>query len=505
VNFGVSLRSNIIANYLGQGWTALIGLAFVPLYIEYLGIEAYGLIGIFALLQAWLSLLDMGMTPTLNREMARFTAGAHTPQSIRDLLRSLEIICFAIAALIGMLIWGASGWLAADWLRADKLPLDVVAQAIAIMGGVAALRFVEGIYRGAILGLQRQVFFNAVNAALSTVRAAGALAMLAWVSPTIEVYFVWQGMVSVVSIVVLAVTAHRSLPTTPQPARFSQQALMDIRHFAGGMMATTFLALMLTQVDKILLSRLLSLEAFGSYSLASLVVGSLSVLSVPIAQAYYPRMTELVTRKDEVGLVTVYHRSAQIITVLVGTASVMLILFGERLLIVWANNPGLAHEVAPVMAVLTVGTLLNNLMIMPYMLQLAHGWSSFAAKINMVAVTVLVPTILWVGPRYGAMGVAWVWVALNSGYVLIAIHLMHRRLIPHEKWHWYGLDIAGPLAAILAAAGVFRYWQPLGLSKFLELSWLGFVGVTIALAAALAAPELWYSMVKKMKVKMIHA
>ena len=67
-----------------------MSLAFIPLYIKYLGIEAYGLIGLFAVLQAWLVLLDMGMSPTLSREMARFTGGHHSPQSIRDLLRTLE-------------------------------------------------------------------------------------------------------------------------------------------------------------------------------------------------------------------------------------------------------------------------------------------------------------------------------------------------------------------------------------------------------------------------------
>jgi len=82
------IKRNTIANWIGQGVSALMGLAFVPLYIRYLGMEAYGLIGIFVLLQAWLSILDMGITPTLNREMARFTAGAHTPQSIHNLLRS---------------------------------------------------------------------------------------------------------------------------------------------------------------------------------------------------------------------------------------------------------------------------------------------------------------------------------------------------------------------------------------------------------------------------------
>ncbi len=118
----MSLKKNVIANYLGQGWSALMGLAFVPLYIKYLGVEAYGLIGIFAMLQAWLTLLDMGMTPVLSREMARFGGGAHSGQSILDLLRSIEIVGFSIAGLIAVTIWAVSGWLAADWLRVEKLP-----------------------------------------------------------------------------------------------------------------------------------------------------------------------------------------------------------------------------------------------------------------------------------------------------------------------------------------------------------------------------------------------
>jgi len=71
-----------------------IGLAFVPVYIDYLGIEAYGLIGVFAILQAWLALLDFGMTPTLAREMSRFSAGAHDAQSIAifsEAWRSLHV------------------------------------------------------------------------------------------------------------------------------------------------------------------------------------------------------------------------------------------------------------------------------------------------------------------------------------------------------------------------------------------------------------------------------
>jgi len=46
----MSFRRNVIASYLGQAWVALMGLAFIPIYIRYLGIEAWGVMGLFAVL-----------------------------------------------------------------------------------------------------------------------------------------------------------------------------------------------------------------------------------------------------------------------------------------------------------------------------------------------------------------------------------------------------------------------------------------------------------------------
>ena len=292
------LKRNLIANYLGQGWAALMGLAFIPLYIKYIGIEAYGLIGLFAVLQAWFILLDMGMTPTLSREMARFTGGGRTAESIRDLLRSIEIIGLGIASLIVGGVALGSNWIATSWLQAENLPVDVVAQAFVIMGLVAALRFVEGIYRSCIVGLQRQVLFNLITSVMATLRGLGAVAILAWVSPTIEAFFLWQGLMSIVTLGILAIATYATLPRAVRGGRFSLQVLRGVWRFAGGMLGITFLATLLTQVDKILLSKLLSLSEYGYYTLAVVVSSAVFILITPITQALYPRLCELHARDD---------------------------------------------------------------------------------------------------------------------------------------------------------------------------------------------------------------
>jgi len=479
------VKANILANYLGQGWASLMSLAFVPLWIGYIGMEAYGLIGFFAVMQAWLTLIDMGMTPTLNREMARFTAGAHSPQSIRDLLRSLEIICFGLAAIIALIAWSASGYLARSWIRNQQLPDTVVAQALSIFAIVLALRFCEGIYRGSLAGLQRQVWLNLMNSGLSTFRSVGVVGLLAWVSPTITAFCIWQGAMSLLTVALLAYKLYQILPAGTRPARISRKALSDVWRFAGGMMGITLLALLLTQVDKILLTRLLPLETFGYYALAAALAGVITMIIGPVTQSVYPRMVELLTVKEQDGFIALYHQSAQLITVLTAPAVMLLSFFAKGIVFMWSGDMALAENAAPILSVLVAGTFLNGLMHIPYLMQIAHGWTRLTIQVNTVAVLILVPAIFWLVPIYGPVGAAWIWVALNTGYVIIAIQLMHRRLIPSEKWRWYFADVLLPFGACLSVMLVASLIQPKGYEN--RVLWFGFLLVTGGVALPFSA------------------
>ena len=484
----MALKRNLIANYLGQGWTALMGLAFIPLYIKYLGIESYGLIGLFGVLQAWLGLLDMGMTPTLNREMARFTGGTHSATSIRDLLRSIEIVALGIAMLVGLGIWTASGWLASDWLHAENLPTGTVAQAFSIMGAVTALRFVEGIYRSAIVGLQRQVLFNAINSVLATLRGLGAVGILMWISPTIKAFFIWQGIISLLSLGVLASATYRALPKAERGGQFSMPALSGIGRFAGGMMGITFLSLLLTQVDKILLSKLLTLSEYGYYTMATVVSSSLYIMTSPITQAWFPRLSELHANNKQAELIEKYHQGAQLVSVFMGSAAIVMIVFAKTVLQLWTHNTELADRSANLLSLLALGNMLNSIMWIPYQTQLAHAWTSLTTRTNIISVAIIVPAILWATPRYGAEGAAWVWVSLNAGYVLIGIHFMYRKILTKEKWTWYKADVIIPLSVACFVAILCKQVFPEHFSMVGGFFLIAIVSVLVLAISAIAAP-----------------
>lgn len=438
-----------------------MGLAFIPLYIHYLGIAAWGLVGFMSMLQAWLTLLDMGLTPTLNREMARFKAGAHGAQSIRDLLRSLEMIYGVVAVVLVGIVWLSAPWVSVKWLSTTQLSATSMAQAISIMGFVLATRMVEQVYRGAIQGLQRQVWLNVAQSVLATLRWAGVIAVLVWVSPSIEAFFLWQGLVSALSVAVLARQTYHILPPSERFARFDMAAIVRIRGFAGGMAATTFLALLLTQVDKLMLSKLVTLEEFGYYALAASVAAALYFLATPIVTAVLPHLTELVAKSEQVALIDTYHKSSQTLAAAMIPGALVMAAFAEPLLYVWTGNVSLSHQAAPLLSLLALGTLCNGFMHVPYMIQLAHGWTSFAVRMNIVAVGFIVPAILWAVPHFGAIGAAWVWLILNIGYVFIGMHFMHRRLLLGEKWRWYRDAILKPMTMGAITVLLIHRWIPL--------------------------------------------
>ena len=64
------VSSNIGANFVGNLSSIVLAIVFTPVYIHFLGIEAYGIIGFYITLQGTVSFLEMGLSRACNRELA---------------------------------------------------------------------------------------------------------------------------------------------------------------------------------------------------------------------------------------------------------------------------------------------------------------------------------------------------------------------------------------------------------------------------------------------------
>jgi O-antigen/teichoic acid export membrane protein len=482
------LRRNTIANMVGNGWAAVMGLAFIPLYVRFLGIEAFGLLGFFAALQAVLSLLDLGLGAALNREVARLAA-REEPAQLRDLVRTLEIIYWFVGVLVALVVVLLSPILAGHWVNAEGIPVETLQRVILLMGLTIAVRWPFALYSGGLLGLQRQVLYNGLRMPLDTLRNGGVVLVLWLVSPTLQAFFYWQIAAGAVTTLLLGAVLWRVIPGPAKTACFRVERLRETWRFAAGMSGIAVTVLLLTQIDKIILVRLLSLEAFGYYALASAAAAGLVQISSPVFSAFYPRLTHLVTVGDEEELRRVYHLGAQLLSILMLSATTLIALFSAELLLLWTQDATVAATAAPLLSLLIIGTGLNGVMSMPYALQLASGWTRLALYTNIAAVFVLIPLLILLAERYGAIGAAAVWPVLNLGYVVIGVQLTHRRLLRGEARRWYLQDFGFPLVTAVLIAGSARLLLPDQLSMPSLAAALVAIGCATSGAAAFSTPS----------------
>lgn len=482
------LKKNIVANFGGSLWAGLMGLVFIPLYINFLGIEAYGLIGIFATLLALFSMLDMGLSSTLNREMARLAVQEGKAQEMRDLVRTLEIPYWAVGILISGIFIFLSPLIAYHWVNAENLSPKTTQTAIMIMGFSVAFQWPLSFYSGGLMGLQRQVLLNCVNMVMATFRGIGAVLILWLVSPTVEAFFFWQIVASVVHIGFIAFFLWRSLPPSAEAPRIRRDRLLNIWRFAVGMTGISITGLLITQIDKIILSKLLSLEQFGYYSFASVVVATLQRSIGPFFSAVYPRFSELVSLGDEIRLKQLYHQICQFLAVVTLPLAMMLVFFPFEILLLWTGNPITTSKTYIIVRLLAIGAALNGLLNIPYALTLSYAWTRITIYMHIVAIILIVPMIVYFTTRLGVVGAPIAWIFFNGCNILITMHIIHARLLKKEKWNWYLKDVGIPLAVALIVASFWRIIIPADISRISILLLLCGVFLITLSATSIATP-----------------
>lgn len=494
----MSLGKNVLASYVSQIYVTLIGILMVPMYVRYMGVEAYGLVGFFAMMQAWFQLLDMGLTPTMSRETARFNGGASDALSLRRLFRLLESIFVGTALLGALAIFAGSGEIARNWLKVQHLPVDEVAQAIALMGVSIALRWACGLYRGTVTGFEQLVWLSGFNVAMATARFVLVIPFFILVGASPTEFFLYQAAVAVIELLVLVLKAYRLLPALPAGGRgpWHWAPLRAVLKFSLSVAFTGSVWVFVTQTDKLVLSKLLPLSDYAFFTLAVLVASGVSVISGPISGALLPRMTRLAAEGDDAQLVRLYRHATQFVGLISIPVSLVLAFFAEQVLWAWTGNAALAANAAPVLTLYALGNGILALSAFPYYLQFAKGDLRLHLIGNALFLVLLIPSLVWATIRFGVVGAGFAWLAANAVYFLAWVPRVHMRFVPGLHSTWLRDDVAAIAAATIVASACahqFIAWPADRMSVALVLFALSAAVLLVAAAASSSLRQMFAS------------
>ncbi|WP_372403802.1 oligosaccharide flippase family protein [Acinetobacter piscicola] len=434
-----SLKINLLASYASQIYLVLISIAILPIYIKYMGAEAYGLVGFFAMLQGLFSLLDFGLTPTISRQTAQYNAGAETALRFRQLFRSLSIIFTGIACIGGGLLFYFNHYIAKHWLNLENLAISDVLFSLQIMAVCVALRWMTGLYRGVITGFEQLPWLSIVNIIIATLRFPGVLLYMYFNEFTIHYFFIFQFIIALAEFFILGIKSYSLLPKI-QPSEKLAWSLKPIKPLLGFALTIAFTSavwVMLTQLDKFILSGILPLSEYGYFTLAVLVAGGVLQIGAPISSAIMPRMARLQGEKKYQELKSVYLGATTFVTIVVVTAGIVLAALAKPVLYVWTGDILLAEKASPILQLYVLGNTILTLGAFPYYLQYAKGNLRLHFIGNIITAVLLIPTIIWAAKNYGAIGAGWAWLLIQSIYLLFWVSYVHKIIEPNINLPWF--------------------------------------------------------------------
>jgi O-antigen/teichoic acid export membrane protein len=427
------VRRNIIANLIGTVWISVLTLAITPLQVNLLGIASYGLLGFISTLQLLFTGLDFGLSSTLTRELA----ADHSPDRTHSvpLVRTAATVYWIFALVVGILMLALSGAIARRWFDSKEIDRAVLAHALRVIALYLALRWPVALYTGILSGLQRMEVLNVAKVSTASLRLIGGILVLL-LGGNLQGFLWWIAVNALVEVITYALVCRVVYPALGWRPAISARAIKAVWRYSVSMNALALLAIVVVQLDRLMISKMLPLEALGYYSLAYSAAAGIVVFITSISSAALPSFAAAHSRSTADVLMQKYDNANRAALFVAGSAAFALVFFGRPLLSLWVSPAAAAGAWKP-LALLAAGFWVSAAVSNAYSIAVATGFPSLPLRVSSLCALPYALCLYWMIHAFGAAGAAGAWLAWNVANLFFLLPAVHKRLFGDAGPSWF--------------------------------------------------------------------
>lgn len=412
------LQRNVLYNVLGQGAVLVLGFVAVKFIYGRLGQDVFGIIIFNQVLTVLLiSALELGISSTTIREVSSHLDSE--PSYIAELIRTASLFYWAVGLIILIGIYLASPFLVHSWINLSTTDPQTATTMIRILGISAAVALPRVLYGSLFRGIQRMSLNNVIDVGASALQQLGIVVILLLGATNIAVAW-WIAGGATVGTLTYAIVAGRLFGWRSLLPGYSAGVIRRNLRFSGHMTAISVLALVQTQADKVIVSKLLPVADLGLYGFASSTVQRSTLVISAITQAAFPSLSRMFKSGNKAELLSQYRKLHDVIVF--GTVPLYAgIVFAATPAYTYLFSASAAQRLLVPTALLCVGNLLNAAITMPYLISISAGMPHIASRMNLLALFVALPITIALIYWLGLVGAGLSWVFYNAfamGYLV---------------------------------------------------------------------------------------
>jgi O-antigen/teichoic acid export membrane protein len=400
--YASQLGQNILTNYLAVVWMGGLSIALIPVYLRLLGPNEWGVVAICMAIQGFLGMLDVGLGQIMPRDIARVAGDRGAEAKVFRVYERAYLGLGFTGLLLGQAV---VPWLAEHWFNQGQGLSGGVELALRVVLVQFFFQFANNANTGYWNGLQAQKLANIRQCVFGSVKHAAALSLVfAWRADALA-YLAPFALVSA-----FEWWANRRIVRQGLGALCDGAPTVDdfraLAREAGVLALSVMIGMLVSQVDRIVLSRTVDITSFGRYVIVANLGIAFMQLQYPLLRAFFPR---IVRAESSDGSAAAWQLGIGVFVLCIIPCA-LVIVFAPWLLLVWLSDPQMALEGATPLRLIISAVALNALYHLIYQRMVAQGQGRLILFINIINLLVVMPVVIFYASEYGiiAGGLAWI-------------------------------------------------------------------------------------------------
>jgi len=473
------LSKNIIYNLFGQGLVLIFGFVAVKYVFKQLGGDALGIIYFALAVNAVLcAIFGMGISSTTVREIS-----AHfydEPGYVRNLIQTFSLFYWVVYVLLAVVVYFGAPILVDKWISLKMMDVGTATQMLQILAISALLALPKSLYASLFRGLQRMEFNNVIDVLSSGQKQFGIIVILAFGGGLLLVTY-WIAFSFAIGVLFYILAARRFFPWQSFLPLYHSPVVKRNLRYSSNMASISLLAIVHTQSDKLIVSKLMPVSLLGFYSFAYSTVSKATLLTSAVADAAFPSFSYLFKANQRDSVMAQYRKLQDLLCF--GIVPLFAVIpFAALPLFNFVFNPEVAKMLLLPLTFFSLGFYMNGTLNVPYVFSLAVGKPEISAKANFLALFIVLPVTGLLIYFFGLTGAAFSWVFYHLFSYSYAVPRFCRECLKMPVLEWY-LHIFKILILVILTYGVgWGLVEFIGSYSILSLI-LAYTGATIVFLA----------------------
>jgi O-antigen/teichoic acid export membrane protein len=382
----------------------VVALVAIPIMLEKLGLERFGLLTLAWLIVGYFSLFDFGLGRALTKIIAEYE-GAGRREDVPQVFWTSMILMLSLGILGGILFWILAPVLA----RTLSVTVGYRSEAVEVFRLLATSLPIVIILAGLRGVLEAYHRFRLINLIKIPVGAATYIlpVVILWFNDSLMAVVVGLICVRVLLLFIYGGVIWKTVPALQVVALGDTEVTRRLLAFGGWMTISNLVGPLMTYMDGFVIGVVLTVSAVAFYTVPYDVATKLWIFPTAIIVSLFPLLSQKLAGELDVAK-RIFFGSVRFMFFALFPLVLVLVSFSKELLVFWLGSE-FGNESTLVLQILLIGVFVNSMAMFPYALLQSAGYPRYTAFLHLLELPLYGVLLIFLLNELGIVGAAVAW------------------------------------------------------------------------------------------------